>query len=102
MLSAERRRALKARAHHLKPVVLIGQHGLTPAVLAEIDIALTAHELIKVRFRATERDERASAIAQAVAELQAEFVASIGGTAIVYRQRPQQPRRRARPRKSPA
>ena len=48
MLTAEGKRSLRAQAHHLKPVVLIGQHGVTDAVIAEIGIALDAHELIKI------------------------------------------------------
>ena len=43
-----KKKALKAKAHVLKPTVMIGQHGLTDAVIAEIDIALNAHELIKI------------------------------------------------------
>jgi hypothetical protein len=52
------RRELRARAHHLHPVVMVGHHGLTPAVLHEIDAALSAHELIKVRVFSDDRSER--------------------------------------------
>jgi len=48
-LTPSQRRALRAKAHHLDPVVTIGHHGLTPAVLHEIDVALLAHELVKIR-----------------------------------------------------
>ena len=51
------KQALKVKAHSLKPVVIIGQSGLTDAVMAEIELALNCHELIKVKIRA-ERDER--------------------------------------------
>ncbi|MDR2173586.1 MAG: YhbY family RNA-binding protein [Burkholderiales bacterium] len=57
-LTPTERRALRAQAHTLSPVVIIGQHGLTPAVLREIDHALNAHELIKVRIFNDERTER--------------------------------------------
>lgn len=50
MLTSRERQTLKRRAHHKKPVVLIGQKGPTEAVLTEIDRALEAHELIKVRL----------------------------------------------------
>ena len=50
-LSNLEKKALRAKAHSLKPSVMIGQHGLTEAVLAEIDMRLNAHELIKVRIR---------------------------------------------------
>ncbi|MGR8942500.1 MAG: YhbY family RNA-binding protein, partial [Gammaproteobacteria bacterium] len=56
MDSTDKKR-LRAEAHRQKPVIMIGQAGLTPAVLAEIEIALGCHELIKVRIRA-ERDDR--------------------------------------------
>lgn len=49
---------LKARAHHLHPVVMVGQQGLTDAVIKETDAALTAHELIKVRVFGDDRAER--------------------------------------------
>ena len=49
---------LKARAHHLNPVVMIGQQGLTESVIKETDAALTAHELIKVRVLGDDRAER--------------------------------------------
>ena len=57
-LAPARRRALRAKAHHLHPVVSIGHHGLTPAVLHELDVNLLAHELIKVRVFSDLRDER--------------------------------------------
>lgn len=49
---------LKARAHHLNPVVMVGQQGLTEAVIKETDAALTAHELIKIRIFGDDRAER--------------------------------------------
>lgn len=57
-LSARERAALKARAHALEPVVRVGQAGLSDAVAAEIERALTAHELIKVKVAETDRDVR--------------------------------------------
>jgi len=54
-LSNAEKKELRKKAHALKPVVMIGQHGLTDAVLAEIDLALNAHELIKVRVRGSEK-----------------------------------------------
>lgn len=86
-LTPAERRALKARAHGLEPVVLVGDKGLTPAVLAEIDRALTAHELIKVRARA-ERGERAGLMAEICAGTRASAVQQIGKMLVIYRQRP--------------
>jgi RNA-binding protein len=57
-LTTRERAHLKARAHALAPVVTVGQAGVTPAVVAETDRALTAHELIKVRVDASDRDAR--------------------------------------------
>lgn len=49
------RQSLKAKAHHLKPVILLGAKGLTPAVVEETNVALTAHELIKVKLSGVEK-----------------------------------------------
>lgn len=78
---------LKAKAHSLKPVVLLGQHGLTEAVLKEIDGALLAHELIKVKFATTDRDEKHQAFASICTSLQAECVQTIGNVAVIYRKK---------------
>ena len=96
MLTAEGKRSLRARAHHLKPVVLIGQHGVSDAVVAEIGVALDAHELIKIRFRGTEREAREADVARICATLAAEFVFGIGATAVLYRQRVEQPKPKAK------
>jgi putative YhbY family RNA-binding protein len=82
------RRELRARAHHLHPVVTIGQHGLTPAVLHEIDVALTAHELIKVRIFSDERGARQAMLAQACAALGCAAVQQIGKLLVLWRPRP--------------
>ena len=81
------KKKLKAQAHPLKPVVMIGQSGLTPAVIKEINLALDAHELIKVKIRA-ERDERSTIADQIGAETQAELIQSIGQIAVLYRKNP--------------
>ena len=64
---------------------MIGQHGLTDAVLAEVDIALNAHELIKVRIRGVDKYERTEQCAQIEHQLNAEVVHQIGGIAVLYR-----------------
>ena len=88
MLTSATKRELKARAHALKPVVLMGKSGLTTAVLTSIDEALNAHELIKVRLPATERAERVLQTGQLAASLGADIVGSIGRVLILYRPRP--------------
>jgi putative YhbY family RNA-binding protein len=82
------RRALRARAHALDPVVIIGHHGLTAAVLKEIDSSLTAHELIKVRCADGDRAAREAALARICAELDAAPVQHLGKLLIVWRPRP--------------
>jgi RNA-binding protein len=81
------KKKLKAQAHPLNPVVIIGQAGLTPAVIKEINLALDVHELIKVKIRA-ERDERSVIRDNICAETQAELIQSIGQIAVLYRKNP--------------
>ncbi|MCE2969970.1 MAG: YhbY family RNA-binding protein [Burkholderiales bacterium] len=98
-LARDERLRLKARAHHLQPVVLLGANGLTPAVLREIDRALTAHELIKVRVPGDDRAAREAIYAQVADDLSAACVAAIGKLAIFYRPRPEEePPASAKPR----
>ena len=81
------KKKLKALAHALKPVVIIGQAGLTAAVLKEINVALDVHELIKVKIRA-ERDDRQTIATQICTETLAEQLQSIGQIAVLYRKNP--------------
>ena len=100
-LSSAERRALKARAHHLQPVVMIGEAGLTPAVLKEIDLALKSHELIKVRVLGGDRGRREGLIGGICAALDAGPVQQIGKILVIFRPRPEEApaRSAARPRK---
>ncbi len=84
-MTPEAKKALKVRAHALKPVIWLGQQGLTPAVLAEIDLALTAHELIKVKVPGVEKEMRQVIVAQIVTETLAELVQLMGQIATIYR-----------------
>ena len=84
-LSNLEKKALRAKAHSLKPSVIIGQHGLTEAVLAEIDVALNAHELIKIRIRGADKNKRTEQCAQIEHQLNAEVVHQIGGITVLYR-----------------
>lgn len=81
------KKKLKAQAHSLNPVVMIGQAGLTPAVIKEINLALDAHELIKVKIRA-ERDDRSVIKEQICAATQAELIQSIGQIVVLFRKNP--------------
>lgn len=81
------KKALKAKAHHLRPVVLLGSKGLTAAVIEETDVALNAHELIKVKINGAEREDRYHMGAELCQALQAHLVQMIGNTLILYRKR---------------
>lgn len=94
MLTPRQIRYLRALAHGLRPVVLIGQQGVTPAVLAELDGALEAHELVKVRIAAADRRERQARLAALAAASGATVVQAIGHTATLYRASRRQPRLR--------
>ena len=83
------RKALKARAHALDPVVHLGDKGLTDAVLAEIGRALDAHELIKVRAAGMDRAERDAALSEICARLNAQAVQHIGKVLVLFRARPE-------------
>ena len=87
-LSPARRRALRAAAHPLKPVVSISQKGLTPSVLAEIDRCLKAHELIKLRLYGMERDAREALFAEICSALACAEVQHIGNLLVLWREHP--------------
>jgi RNA-binding protein len=81
------RKKFKAQAHTLNPVVMIGHAGLTGAVLAEIEIALNTHELIKIRIRA-EREERKLISEKICQDTGAALIQSIGQIVVIYRLKP--------------
>jgi RNA-binding protein len=83
-LTGKQKHHLRALAHHKNPVVIIGDAGLTEAVLAEIEAALARHELIKVKVRA-DRDERREILAQICERTGAEAVQSIGQVVVIFR-----------------
>ncbi|GAA05531.1 MULTISPECIES: ribosome assembly RNA-binding protein YhbY [Photobacterium] len=85
-LSTKQKQFLKGLAHNLKPVVLMGANGLTEAVLAEIEIALNHHELIKVKVASEERETKVLIVDAIVRETKAEKVQVIGKTLVLYRQ----------------
>jgi RNA-binding protein len=90
-LSPVERRALKARAHALDPTVLVGSGGLTPAVTAEIDRSLSAHELIKVRVMGDDHAVREDILKRICENLNAAPVQHIGKTLVIYRPKPDAP-----------
>ena len=86
-LRPRQRAKLKARAHALEPVVQIGQGGASDRVVSEVDRALTAHGLIKVKL-AGDRDERDTLAAQLAEGTGAAIVQQVGRILVLWRPRP--------------
>ncbi len=84
-LTPDQRRYLKSLAHHLNPVVMIGNNGLTDAVIREITLNLDAHELIKIRVLGDDRALREQFLQQICTDLGAAPVQHIGKLLLVYR-----------------
>ena len=84
-LTEKQLRFLRGKAHPLRPVVMLGNKGLTDNVVAESAQALRDHELIKVRVRAADRAQRDALLAQLVARTESTQVARIGHVAVLYR-----------------
>jgi RNA-binding protein len=97
-LSPLERKALKARAHPLHPTVLIGDKGLTDAVLHEIDVHLKSHELIKVRVANAERMLREAMLTSICERLRAQAVQHIGRILVIFREKPAEPPPPRRPK----
>lgn len=91
-LTDQQKRHLRGLGHALKPVVILGNAGLTENVLAEIEQALTCHELIKVRVNAADREARAALIDAICAQSKGEPVQMIGHILLLYRRNPKKPR----------
>ena len=97
-LTSAERRALRARAHHLKPVVMIGNGGLTPEVTHEIEANLRSHELIKIRVLGKERGARDALMSAVCEATQAAPVQQLGKILVVYRPKPPEERKPVKPR----
>lgn len=88
-LTPDQRRALRAAAHHLNPVVSISQKGLSSSVLTEIDRCLKAHGLIKVRLYGIERDQRDALLVEICTTLDCAEVQHIGNLLVLWREKPE-------------
>ena len=84
-LNNKQKQYLKGLAHPLKPVVMLGNNGLTEGVLAEIELALQHHELIKVKVAAEERETKTLIVDAIVRETKASNVQVIGNMLVLYR-----------------
>ncbi len=87
-LTNQQIRSLKSQAHALKPVVRVGQHGMSDAVLAELDGALDHHELLKVKVSTGDRDERNALIVTMLEKSSATMIQRIGNMVVLYRKKP--------------
>ena len=87
-LTEKMKNDLRGRGHTLKPVVSIGNAGLSKAVLREIELSLEHHELMKIKIGGAERDERKKIIARICDQFDAELVQAIGHIALIYRKHP--------------
>jgi RNA-binding protein len=87
-LTPQQRKNLRSQAHHLDPVVMIGGDGLSPTVRKELDAALAAHGLIKVRVFSDSRETREALLGEAAAALGAAPVQHIGKLLVLWRPLP--------------
>ncbi|MBT8087086.1 MAG: ribosome assembly RNA-binding protein YhbY [Gammaproteobacteria bacterium] len=84
-LSESQKKYLRGLGHHRKPLIIVGDAGLTDSLLAEFDSTLKHHELIKVRVRAASRDARDAIIDQMCKNSSAQLIQRIGNVALLYR-----------------
>jgi putative YhbY family RNA-binding protein len=87
-LTSRERARLKSRAHALEPIVQVGQGGVSDAVALELDRALTAHELIKVRINGTDRDARHTTAEEICTRTGAAAVQQVGKVLVLWRPKP--------------
>jgi len=90
-LSEKQKKHLRRLAHPMSPIVMLGNAGLTDAVVNELDRALTDHELVKVSARVGERDARNEALAVLAGRTSSELVQRIGNVGVFYRRRKELP-----------
>jgi len=89
-LTGKQKRFLRGLGHHLKPVVFVGQHGITDGVIKKVDEELENHELIKIKLGQNSDDGTADVV-EDLAELNAHHVQSIGRVVLMYRPREKDP-----------
>lgn len=91
-LSEPQKKYLRGLGHKLKPVIMIGEAGLSESVLREFDATIAHHELIKVRVRSGDRQSRDETIERLCSQGAAELVTRIGNVALLYRRNEEAPR----------
>jgi RNA-binding protein len=71
--------------HNLKPVVMVGQHGLSDAVLLELESTMSRHELLKVKVRTDDREDKKSIVNKIIEYSKSQLVQVIGNVVLIYR-----------------
>lgn len=90
-LSNPQKRYLRGLAHDLKPIIMVGAKGVTPSLIAELELALEQHELVKVKVAAEDRETRDAWISDLAGKSAASLVSRIGHTAVFYRRSQDKP-----------
>jgi RNA-binding protein len=98
MPASRLRKALRAAGHHLSPVVQVGKEGVTAAVLKQLDEALLAHELVKVKVGAEAPEDRFETAERVAAGAGRQLAQLLGRTLLVYRKHPRTPKFEPGPR----
>ena len=91
-LTERQKKYLRGLAHQKKAIVMIGNNGITDNVMAELENALTVHELIKIKVRVGDRQERDKALQEIVSRLNCLLIQRIGNSATLYRKNPENPK----------
>ena len=91
-LTERQKTFLRRQAHNLKPVVTVGDKGITPALVQELENALEHHELIKIKVRLGDRDSRNLAIEQLAKASRADLISRVGNIAAMYRPKKKNPK----------
>jgi len=84
-LTNNQKKHLRSLAHGLRPIVMVGQQGLSDAVLAELESTMIKHELVKIKVRASDRDEKQEIVEKILSFSKAALVQVIGGVLVIYR-----------------
>lgn len=91
-LNESQKKHLRGLGHTLKPTIMVGDAGISDAVLAEFETTIAHHELVKAKVRVGDRSQRDAIIAELCRKGGAELVQRIGNVALLYRKNPDQPR----------
>ena len=84
-LTNNQKKHLRSLAHGLRPILMVGRHGLSDAVLAELESTMNKHELLKIKVRANDREEKQQIVEKILKFSQAALVQVIGGVLVIYR-----------------